>query len=67
MIQIGKVVAGSSWDSGTHTGFFCGISEKNQYALKTLDRVLTKDQITSLEVLIATCVSSFLNAEEKNK
>lgn len=65
MMQIGKVIAGSSWDSGTHLNFFCGISEKNQYALKTLDKVLTKEQISSLEILIATCVSSFLSAEEK--
>jgi mannitol/fructose-specific phosphotransferase system IIA component len=67
MIEIGKVVAGSNWDDGIHLGFFCGVAEKNQHSLKSLNWYLTREQITLLESLIATCVSSFLNAEEKNQ
>lgn len=67
MIEIGKVVAGSNWDSGTHLGFVCGVVEENQYSLKSLDWYLTKEQITSLETMLAYAVSSFLSEEEMNK
>ena len=67
MIEIGKVVAGSNWDSGTHLGFFCGVAEENQYAMKSLDMVLNEKQIRSLEMMIAYTVSSFLSEEEMNK
>ena len=60
IIQDNKVIVSSMWDSGVHLGFQAGIKNKtNGYIMKTLNEVLSRNQIESIEMVIATMISSY--------
>jgi hypothetical protein len=69
MIQIelsnGKMLAVNSyWDSGTHKGFEVAVGEDASYGdTYTLDKVLTKEQIKSVEYVIAAVIKGYLKEE----
>jgi hypothetical protein len=51
----------SHWDSGTHKGFGAAVGEYAGYGnTSTLDKVLTKEQIKSVEYMIAAMVKGYL-------
>lgn len=67
MIQVelgnNKMLAvGSNYDSGTHNGFEVSVSD-DYYSYcntPTLDKVLTKEQIKSVEYVIAAVIKGYL-------
>lgn len=65
MITFNKVLSGSQWDSGVHRGFYCGIKNgHNEYVMESLDRHLTREEITSVEMMIASMVNSILQSKD---
>lgn len=54
----------SEWDSATHLGFGLSIQESGSYSYKTLDKVLSKDQIKALEILLVTTAKQFIRGEK---
>ena len=65
MIRIENVLAGSNWDTGAHKGFWCGVQGlRDQYTFTSLDKLLTPDEITKIEKLIAMKVYEILKQRE---
>jgi len=60
IIQDDKIVVQSNWDSGLHLGFSAGVKDPHNYTLKPLSDVLTKHQIETIEMVIATIVNGYL-------
>lgn len=54
------IVAGSSWDSGTHLSFYAAKVTEGEYTGESLDRHLTKEQIESIEAVIAAMVKNYI-------
>ena len=66
MIKLGNVIVQSNWDSGTHVSFSCGVEKPgNAYTLSSLDSVLDKEGIESIELMIAHRVDELMEARKK--
>ncbi|APC44496.1 hypothetical protein [Pseudoalteromonas phage PH357] len=57
------VVTESNWDSSIHCGFITNVVKDGEYFGKTLDKVLTDNQIKSIELMINVMVKGFLTEE----
>ncbi len=58
-----NLTADSSWDSGTHTGFHLGVVKEGEYFNQPINKVLSKEQIKSLELVLLSTALQML--EEK--
>jgi hypothetical protein len=66
MIKLGNVIVQSTWDSGTHVFFCCGVENPNNpYTLRSLDRVLGNAGIEAIEKIIAQKVYDLMEARLK--
>lgn len=54
------LVTQSSYDSGNHKGFNVHLSNEGGYGVVTLDKMLTKSQIKSIELTIASMVMGYI-------
>lgn len=54
------IVAGSNWDSGSHLSFYASKVTEGEYAGESLDKHLTKEQIESIEAVIAAMVKTYI-------
>lgn len=57
------IVAGSNWDSGRHLSFYAAKITEGEYTGESLDEHLTKEQIESIEAVIAAMVKTYIGAE----
>lgn len=62
-----KLIVDSAWDSCTHCNFNAAVVEDGGYYGKSLDKVLSKTQISALECLLATFISESLEANLVDK
>ena len=54
------LVTSSSYDSGRHLGFNTVLNSDYSYVGVSIDKVLTPDQIKSIEVVISSLVKGYL-------
>lgn len=67
-LDSGKVLSvWSQYDSGTHKGFDVGVLENGEYRYKTLDKILTKEEIVALEMLLSTTITKMIESKEQHK
>jgi len=59
------LIVQSKWDSGTHLGFELSKSEWGSYEKESLDKVLTKEQIKGLELLLAATIKAMVKEGDK--
>jgi len=55
----------SNYDSGTHLGFSISLREEGEYTGKSLDKVLTKDQIKGLEAMLLAYTLMYIEDNSK--
>lgn len=65
MITTEEITVSSVWDSGTHKGFNAGVQGYCRYTLDTLDKHLTKEQITTLECVLLVAVHEMIAAAKE--
>lgn len=58
------LVVDSRYDSGKHLGFTVNMLENSSYNTKSLDELLSKEKIKSLEMIIASVVKGYLEENE---
>ncbi|QAX97694.1 hypothetical protein ASswx1_48 [Aeromonas phage Asswx_1] len=56
-----KLVVQSKYDSGVHLGFTAGVQKDGEYTLTTLDKELTAQQISYLEMMLMMEIKKMLD------
>ena len=59
------LVVNSTWDSGIHKGVNVAVCGECWSDIKTLDKVLTKEQIKGLEAIIGYTVKCYIEDNSK--
>ena len=60
----GSIVVHSNYDSGKHLGFKVGYTVRGEYTSTSIDELLTKEQIKTLEYTLAALTKDFLEANK---
>ena len=60
----GNIITDSSYDSGTHLGFTVQFLEDNSFTGESLDKLLSTEEIKSLEMILASVVKGYLEVNK---